>query len=220
MDHIQKFSKPEITHARTDNRIDPRTFCRLRFSPILATGVVVDILREHFGTPQSIIDPMLQNYIWEDTDKSGIIIETSTNEKLTQISQRPAILVRRDDIRSSRRIIGDEYSLLTNYNTRQFTRSFEGSHTIFNIAAKAGHAEALANESAWLLLGFSSLICQSLCFEDFQLEQIGKIAKLEGSGGQYVIPATFSYKASFEWSLDENLPPIRHVDTKLLFNLE
>jgi hypothetical protein len=210
---------PVNTETLADEYFDPRTFCRLRFSPMLATGVLLSLLREHFGNAQSIVDPMLQQYVWRNDGGTDIMIETSTQEVLTNIQQRPAILVRRNAIRSQRMSIGDKVFALGPQMGQSYIVAMHGSHTVFNIAAKAGHAEALANETAMFLLQFSPQIRGSLCFTgDFRLEEIGQIGRLEGSGGQYVVPVTFSYIAEIPWTLNANLPPIRHVHIKMLLD--
>ncbi len=82
-DYRHAFEPPLRTETIADRFVDPRTFCRLRFSPMLATGVILGLLREHFGNPTAIVDPMLQAYVWRGDDKTAIMIETCTNEALT-----------------------------------------------------------------------------------------------------------------------------------------
>ena len=60
---LSSFLPPKTTESLADALVDPAKFCRLRFSPLLATGVVIGILREHFARPQNIDDPMLQRYV-------------------------------------------------------------------------------------------------------------------------------------------------------------
>jgi hypothetical protein len=102
---------------------------------------------------------------------------------------------------------------------REFFTVLKGSHTLFGIATKSAHAEALANEVAMLLLQYSPEIRHRLCFRDFQLQEIGAVSLLEGSGGQYAVPVTFSHVSTFEWTLDKDLPPLRHIDIKVLYGL-
>jgi hypothetical protein len=215
--NIGSFNKPKITHTIADERLDPRAFCRLRFSPILATGVLLDILREHFGNPNSIVDPSLQQCVWSGDKDTGILIETSTNEALEQVGQRPALLVRRNEIKFERLGINDEIYSSGGQMGRSFVIAFQGSHTIFCISTKPGHAEALVNETALVLLQFSPIIRSTLCFDqDFKIEEIGKLSRLEGSGGQYVVPTTFSYRSTYDWTIDADLPPIRNIDLSVL----
>jgi hypothetical protein len=216
---ISDFDEPKRLEALPDEYVDPRTFCRLRFSPMLATGVILSLLREHFGNPNSIVDPMLQQYVWRNDEATGIVIEASTNEVLTNIQQRPAILVRRNAIKPQRMSIGDKVFPLRPQMGHSFVLAIHGSHTIFNIATRAGHAEALANETSMFLMQFAPAIRGSLCFTgDFQFEELGQVGRLDGIGGQYVVPATFSYITDVSWTLGENLPPIRHIHFKMLLD--
>lgn len=214
------FQKPATTHTGLDTLLDPRAFCRLRFSPSLATGVLVSLLREHFGNPSSITEPLLQQCVWRSGEGSGILIESSSNEVLRSIDQRPAILVRRNQVQAlPPQSINDEIIQTGGQKGRSFGIWLQGSHTIFSIATKAGGAEALANETAILFMQYAPHIKHTLCFEQFRLQEIGQLSVLEGSGGQYVVPSTFSYIARFEWGLDEDLPPLRHVELKVLYQI-
>jgi hypothetical protein len=213
------FDAPLTTETLADQYHDPRTFCRLRFSPMLATGVILSMLQEHFGNPTSIVDPVVQSYVWRNDGGTAIMIETLTKETISNIGQRPAILVRRNAVRTQRVSIGDKVFPMGPQMGTSFVVGVQGSHTIFNISTRAGHAEALANETAMLLLQFSPAIRGCLCFSgDFQLEEIGQIGQLDGAGGQYVVPVTFSYKTEIPWTLNENLPPIRHIHIKMLLD--
>ena len=150
---------------------------------------------------------------------TGILIESSSNENLTNVGQRPAVLVRRNAVKAQRLMINDEQIVVGGQRGRQFQIALQGSHTVFSIATKAAYAESLANEVTILLTQYAPELRHSLCFADFQLQEIGQLSILEGSGGQYVVPSTFSYIANFDWALDENLPPLRHVDVRVLHGI-
>jgi hypothetical protein len=130
------FRPPETTETIADRFVDPRTFCRLRFSPMLATGVILGLLREHFGNPTAIVDPMLQAYVWRDDDQSRMMIETSSNEVLTRIQMRPAVLIRRNTVRAKREGLDDELKKAGPEQGREFVVTLHGSHTVFCLSAK------------------------------------------------------------------------------------
>jgi len=151
---------------------------------------------------------------------TAILIESSSNDVLTNVGQRPAVVVRRDTIRClPRQSIGNEIISTSGQRGRDYGIVLQGSHTVFSISTRPGHTEALANEVAIMLTQYTPLIHDHLCLKHFQLQQIGPLSRLEGGNDQYVIPATFSYVAPFEWTLDDDLPPLRHVEMKLLFGL-
>jgi hypothetical protein len=94
----------------------------------------------------------------------------------------------------------------------------QGGLTVFNIAGKPGHAEAVANETMTVLLQFAPQIRKTLCFDlDFNLGTVGKVSVLDS--GQYTVPVQFTFVASFAWQLRQDLPPIRHVDVKLAYDI-
>ena len=214
-----RFDPPERTETIADRYVDPRTFCRLRFSPMLATGVILGLLREHYGNPTAIVDPMLQRYVWRNDDTTHIMIETCTNEALTRIQMRPAILIRRNTIRPKREGLDDEIKKTGPEQSREYVVTLHGSHTVFCLSGKPGHAEVLANETAIYLLQSAPLIRGSLCFKgEFKLEEIGQLGMVDGLGGQYVVPLTFSYVTDFAWSIAPDRPTLRHIDLKILLD--
>ena len=217
--HLNTFQPPEITETIADRFVDPRTFCRLRFSPTLATGVILGLLREHYGDPTSIIEPSLQQYVWRSDNTTAMMIETCTNDALTRIQMRPAILIRRNAIKIQKEGLDNEMKSLGAERGQSYVVSFQGAHTVFCIAGKPGHAEVLANETAIYLLQASPKITGSLCFKgSFMLEQIGELGTIDGLGGQYVVPITFSYITDFAWSIAPDTPVLRHIDMKVLLD--
>lgn len=214
-----EFDPPETTETIADRFVDPRTFCRLRFSPMLATGIILGLLREHFGNPTAIVDPMLQRYVWSNDDTTRIMIETCTNEALTRLQTRPAVLIRRNAIRPKREGLDDEIKKTGAEQGREYVVTLHGSHTVFCLSGKPGHAEVLANETGMYLLQTAPLIRGSLCFKgDFKLDEIGELGTVDGLGGQYVVPLTFSYVTDFTWSIAPDMPVLRHIDLKILLD--
>ena len=218
-ENLEHFLPPQTTETLADRFVDPRTFCRLRFSPILATGVLLGLIREHFGNPLAIVDPMLQRYVWRTGDQTDIMIESCTNDALTRLQMRPAILVRRNAVRPKREGLDDQLKSLGGEQGRDFVVTLHGSHTVFCLAGKPGQAEVLANETAMYLLQSAPEIRGSLCFKgDFKLDEIGELGTAEGLGGQYVVPVTFSYITDFAWSIAPDAPVLRHIDYRILLD--
>jgi hypothetical protein len=146
-----------------------------------------------------------------------MMIETSSNEALTRIQMRPAVLIRRNSIRAKREGLDDELKKAGPEQGREFVVTLHGSHTVFCLSAKPGHAEVLANETALYLLQSAPMIRGSLCFKgDFKLDEIGELGMVDGLGGQYVVPLTFSYVTDFAWSIAPDRPTLRHVDMQFL----
>ena len=218
-DNRHTFAPPKTTETIAERFVDPRTFCRLRFSPLLATGVILGLLREHFGNPTAIVDPMLLSCVWRLDDSTAMMIETCTNDALAMIQKRPAILIRRNAIRPKREGLDDELKSLTGERGRDYVITLHGSHTVFCITGKPGHTETLANETAMYLLQSAPLIRGSLCFKgDFKLDEIGELGVIDGLGGQYVVPVTFSYVTDFAWSISPDRPMLRRIDIKMLLD--
>jgi hypothetical protein len=212
------FAAPDHQESTADRFIDPHTYCRLRFSPVLATGYLLALLREHFGDPLSIVEPVLQGYVWRNDSSSSILIEPSSHEVFTKMQQRPAILIKRGAIKFERMGLDDK--IMEQGGVRGGTNyivAMHGSHTVFCISSKAAHTELLANEVAMYLLQAAPTIRYGLCFDkDFKLEEIGELKTVQGVGGQYVIPVNFSFIGTHSWRINSSAPVIRHVDVNVL----
>jgi len=216
---LNHFKPPGETETIANRLVDPHAFCRLRFSPILVTGVLLDLLRSHYGNPTAIMDPMLHGCVWRGNDQTGIMIESCTNDALTRIQMRPAILIRRNAVRPKREGLDDELKSLGGERDRSFVVTLHGSHTLFCLSGKPGHADVLANETAMYLLQAAPAIRGKLCFRgDFRLEEIGELGTVEGLGGQYVVPLTFAYVTDYAWSITSDAPTLRHIDMSILLN--
>jgi hypothetical protein len=215
---VYPFSVPDGQETIADRFVDPHTFSRLRFSPILLTGFLLGLLREHFGNPHSIVEPVLQAYVWRNAPDTGILIEPNTGEVFKNMQQRPALLVKRNAIKNER--LGIDDKIMTQGGVRggeDFITSLHGSHTVFCISSRAAHAELLANEVAAYLLTASPVIRGSFRFDgDFKFEELGELRMVAGAGGQYVVPVTFSYIVVHVWRVASGAPLIRHIDVNVL----
>jgi hypothetical protein len=214
-DNPSTFRPPGITETAADRFVDPQTFCRLHYSPMLGTGVLLGLLQEHYGDPSAIEDPLLQQYIWRSGDTTAIMIETCTNDAISRIQMRPAILVRRNAMQIHRLVMNDQVTYLQGDRELGYLVALEGTHTVFCVAGKPGHAEILANETLRFLLMASPVIRQALCFHDFLPTEVGEISTFPNLGGQYVVPVTFRYKADYPWSLAPDAPVLRHIEANI-----
>jgi hypothetical protein len=208
---------PELTDNGTE--YVPRVFCRLRFSPMLLTGVILGLVREHYGNPQTIVDPTLQKFIWRQGDETDILIESCGTITETRMQQRPAIIIKRRAFKTQRLGINDEIKGSAIWGPAQYTEIIAGSHTLFCISKLSGTAENLANETALYLQEFAPVIRGSLGMEyDFRLTEIGELGLLEGASETYVVPITFEHASRHSWAIADHVTPIRKFDFKILLD--
>jgi hypothetical protein len=214
------FQSAAITETLADQFVFPSAFRRLRLAPVLATGLILDLLQQHYGDPQAIIDPLLQHAIWRSGDSTSIIIETCHNDSLTRIGQMPAILVRRNRQRVIPSGIDNELKSLGPEIHSEYVVTIQGSHTVFCLAPRPGHAESLANETFVWLLQASHLIAGHLNMrKNFQMESLDELFQIEGSGGLYGVPMTLSYETWFEWSVYPTAPVLRQISLPNYYGL-
>jgi hypothetical protein len=206
---------------QTDNGTEylPSAFCRLRFSSMLLTGVLLDLVREHYGNPSFIVDPTLKKFIWRQGDDTSILIESCGTVTETRVQQCPAILVKRHAIRTKRLGLNDELKGGAIRGLTQYTEIMEGAHTLFCMSKLSGAAENLANETALYLQELAPTIRGSLGLEyDFRLTEIGELALQEGENETYVVPITFDHASCHSWGIGHNVTPIRKISFKMLLD--
>jgi hypothetical protein len=140
---ITRFNKPRLETRINQTILDPENYCRLRFSPMLATGVILDILRSHFGNPNSITNPELNQYVWSPVrDETNIVIEPENYETLGLVGMLPGILVKREQFQLSRMAIGDYFG--SSPQADYYGQHITGKHILSCIASSYAQAEVIA----------------------------------------------------------------------------
>jgi len=210
---------PQTTDTKLDMMVNPQSLSRCQLTPMLATGVLVGFLQQHFGNPESIVNPLLQQYIWRNGDDTSMMIETCSNDSLSRIGMMPAILVRRNKMVFNRIVLNDEMKSLTGERDKRYIIEITGSHTVNCIAPSPGHAESLAAETSLFLLEAGICLRGWLFTKDFQLQETGELFQLQNNSRLYDVPLTLTYVTDFIWKSMIEAPPLRHISVRTLFGL-
>lgn len=187
---------------------DPSSLCTTGKRPILLTGIFLQLLQRHFGSEANITERALKPYIWHpDKQKTQIVIEPNIRVDWQLIEYRPAIIVKRDALRSHKLAIDDFKEPATRIGEGDhYVRGRVGSHTLFCIADNGGIAELLGQEVADELMQFSPLIRQDLAFNRFEEAQVGEVMQVEESDTHFVVPVFVAYAFVAEWQLTPEQP--------------
>jgi hypothetical protein len=196
------------------------SLCELGWQPLLIAGMIVDQLRKHFGDLSAIESNDLRRYVWQDSEKTGILIESVYRWRGDVTELRPAILIGRNAYQSQRIAIND----LTGINERQGTQDFTtlciGSHTLFCIHGTGASVDILATEVKRELSGFAPAIREYLGLDKFQVTEVGAISEVEEAREHYVSPVTVAWAYQENQTLRYESLPLRRFPLSVLLDLE
>ena len=196
---------PEIRIERTPN------FCSLGPRPIIMTGFMRTLMRDHFANPDSIEHPQFRDRVWSpDECDSGIHIEDATVWTPTQTGKRPAIIVRRNNWKAVKMGINN-YIGLTDEGFDQHAKFMQGSHTLFCIASEGAEAEILATETYRYLLHFGPVVRHYFRLHLFELIEVGSLNELEEATERYMVPITVAYAWEEMWTLKLHSPLLKRI---------
>jgi hypothetical protein len=186
-------------------------------SPAISTGVVMQLLKGHFGDPGQIMDPALRQYVWSASGPdTQIRIVPNTLFDPTQAGKLPALIVKRGQFSSERRSMGDrnESTDLTDVTSglQGYVRFHTGSIKVFCISETSGEAEALALEVFDALTFLAPVLVERLPFHDFQVTGLGEQGVLEGMGNRIGIPVVAEFKYEYGWGVKPLAPRLRSLD--------
>lgn len=187
--------------------LDGRSFkelCGSTLRPRQFTGLLQLWLTQHFSDPNNIVERGVKNRIWtEDPETSRIQILPVSDWKPNTTEQRPALLLKRQELKFVRYGIdnrlmggGPQFS-----SRRYYAGGLQGSHTVFCVAGEGGEAEELGAEVMHELLKFAPVVRSWLNLQRVEFVGIGELAKLEEASENFVVPVNIAYAFLQEWEL-------------------
>lgn len=184
-------------------------------TPLLMTGLLVEWLRQHFVSTDSIENDGLKQpgneFVWSDASDSPLVIESASNFEVSKLERRPALLVKRTAWHPQKISIANAYhGIIQPDGSRQYILFCVGGHTIFCLAGEGGEAEKLAGEVAFELLRFAPLLRRMLDLKQLALAEVGDLGRLEEATENYVVPITVSYAFEDSWKITPQDAPSLH----------
>lgn len=198
--------------------------CSYGQRPLVMTGLIRQILIQHFADPENIEDPRLRKQFvdfgsgyresGDGNAQSPILIESVTRWQPNDAEKRPAVLIKRNDWDAHHVVIGDLAGGNACSGAQHYWTLWYGSHTLFALAQDAAECELLAAEVARLLLHYGSEVCRELDLMRFMLTQIGALHQVQEAAEYYAVPVTVAYVAEESWALTPQAPRLKRIDLK------
>jgi hypothetical protein len=200
----------EVSTRTIDNQ-SPDTQCISGKTPLILTGIFIQLLEKHFSVESNIVDPALKPYLWKpDVRETGMVIDTNFNLDWKSVGKRPAIIVKRGNIQSVKLTLDDANPEASIYDDREaYIRGKVGDHTMFCIAPNGGLTEILGNEVSDEFMQFASAIRQDLGFNKFEETMISEVQQIEESDTHFVVAIKVEYGYIREWSLTPEQPVLK-----------
>ena len=171
-----------------------------RWRPIALTGLFRQLLITHFSAPDNIEEPDLREAIWQEGDKTGILVESVHRWLGGSVEKRPAVVIKRNAMRNVRLTIND-MAKVDQRGFEHFVTLWTGSHSLFCINGTGAGTELLATEVQRELTQFGPAIRTGLGLQKYQVLDVGEIGELEESTQNYVIPIVVGWAYQETWQL-------------------
>jgi len=174
-----------------------------------------DQLVKHFSSTESILSNDLLKYVWSDSERSGILVESVFKWKGDLVQKRPAILIRPNAYQNSRFLLGERVGL-TGEGNEEFTTIWIGSHTLFCIHGTGASVDILAGEVRKIVHRYSPATREYLNLLKYQVVQVGAPSEVEEATENYVVPIVVAWAFQESWELRYEALPLRRVPLSVL----
>lgn len=194
----------------------------------IITGIFLQVLREHFISPDRIENEYLKGCIWlhkeddpvtTDPARSKILIDPVYRWNRTSTQKRPAILVKRGGQQSTR--VGITMNRTFGLGESDYPEAgskhsvfLHGTHSILCIATDGGIVEILGSEVSRHFIQFAPVIKKEFKFKEFEFAQIGEVGVLEEDKENYVVPIVIKYAYDNNWKLAKQEPRLKSFELK------
>jgi hypothetical protein len=198
-------------------RIDKlSSLCSLGQSPQMLTGVIRQILLQHFADASQISNDHLREIlerdgVWSPGVNSGIYIESLARWRPELTEARPAILIKEGDWTWRRVGIGDLSGRDARSGQETFAGLWNGTHTIFAVGNEGAETQILAAEIAKLLVWYGPTITDQMNLHRWMVIKIGALAALKEATENYIAPVDVAYVAEEAWSLQVDAPRLKRI---------
>lgn len=189
-------------------------WCGLASTPDFLTGLLIQTLRQHFGSPDSIEEQALRDHTSGGSYSSLLAIESSDRWLPNLANHRPAIIVAPGSWSPMRLGINDEFmGYFAPDGSQRYESLWTGTHTLFCLHREEDRAACrrLGFEVASELQGFAALLRHSANLARFAVAQVDQVHRFGGPGSGVVTPVTIAYAAFRNVTVRREAPPIRDL---------
>lgn len=181
-------------------------------SPDMISGVLAQLVIQHFSNPEWITYDELRGYTWDiDPAKRKIQILPVNKWEELAAGKMPAVVYADLGQNFQRLTIGDQFYTNPETYAEGYVRSCSGSHRFMCVADTDAAAVMLANEIARWLTEFAPLITRELPFHDFQVVSQGTPQAYNAIGGRIGVALVVQYTYIWAWELTPAGPPLKSL---------
>lgn len=199
------------------------SLCSYGMRPHVMTGLLRQLLIGHFADPENIAEPLLRQKFeevgaWVNNENgvsnSGILIESITRWLPNEADTRPAILIKRNSWTWQKTGIGDRAGFDIQSGSTSYHGLWQGSHTLYCLAANGLETELLTVEIVKFLQHFGPWIREQMNFMKFFINEVGGISEVQEVVEGYAVPVTVAYVAEESWALQPAAPRLKRIVLK------
>lgn len=191
--------------------------CSYGWRPILITGLIRDLLIQHFAEPGLAQDTIFRlaaeqgrPNTWREGTDTGILIESIHRWRGELVGLRPAVIIKRNSYSGLRLGLGDRVRV-DGRGFQTFSKLWVGSHTVFCLHGSGAGVELLSCEVKDHLDQNSQVITEYLGLLRWQVTEVGPISEIEESKETFVVPVTVGWAFQSNWTLELESPKLRRV---------
>ena len=190
--------------------------CSFGQTPRMVTGILRQLLMQHFADPRQISNPTLRSMLerggaWRPGVNDGLYIESVARWRPEVTEKRPAILLKEGDWQWIRVGIGDYAGSSWRDGREQFAGLWRGSHTVFAVGNEGAETQILATETAKVIAWYGPLITDQMNMHRWGITKIGALSALQESTENYVVPVDVAYVAEESWTLQVDAPRLKRI---------
>lgn len=174
----------------------------LGLRPLLITGIIRDVLKNHFNVKENIESEYLKENLWTPERNTGILIESIHRWREELVEKRPAVIIKRNAMRNLRIARQDRLGI-DRQGDSNFATLWVGSHTLFCIHGTGASTEILATEVQREMTQFGPFIADSFGFFKFQCTEVGAVSEIEEATENFVVPLTIGWAYQETWRLTQ-----------------
>lgn len=203
-------STPEVRFDRLSS------LCSYGVTPLVMQGALRQVLIQHFGDTQNILNSTLRNRLdrdgaWRADARTGLVIESLHRWQPENSEKRPSLILKEGAWKWMRVGIGDRMQTDYRSGRQYFGGHWNGSHTIFAVANEGAEAQILGIEAMKCFTFFASEITEQLGLMRFMPVSIGEVAALEESAEHYVVPIVVAYVVEELWYTQPDSPRLKSI---------
>lgn len=193
------------------------SLCSMGWRPLMLTGLMVDRLAQKFADPLNIEDRDLKRYVWQESERSGILIESIYSQRKDLLEKRPAVLVKRNAMKNLRMYLGERAGV-TEQGHMEYATYWIGSHTLFCIHSTGASAEILATEVQREMTQFAQTLIKYLRLMQISVLEMGAVSEIEEAKEGFVVPVTVGWAYEEQWRIELESLALRKTPLSVLLN--